>query len=252
MPGTANERLTLEIAAQTIGEGSINAFTDALNRFTASAERGAGVTTAIGTNMQTSVAKVALMSSALRDLDGSWENNTRMAARWLSTMPAVGTLLNANVIGFAALGGVMFEAGQKLYDFTQKHDPLIQAQKQLQDVSKGTTAALKGFNDEIAKMQQANYEFAFGKTASLFDQAGAWNAATAQPKMLADSMRADIARLTAERKSLAGGGTANGGVLDLAGTMDMDAGSGSAQANNARIAVIDKQLAMDQDRLEAA
>jgi hypothetical protein len=75
------------------------------------------------------VSSMVAGSSAVKELSGHWENNTRGAVKFLSTLPGVGKALQAAfpLIGGLAFAGLIAGIGEKVVDFIRKVNAMPKA-----------------------------------------------------------------------------------------------------------------------------
>jgi len=94
------------------------------------------------------VSSMVAGSSAMKELSGHWDNNTRGAVKFLSTIPGVGKALQAAfpLIGGLAFAGLITGIGEKVVEFVKKVNAMPQA---LTNGFRALTQAQALSNDEM-------------------------------------------------------------------------------------------------------
>ncbi len=111
--------------AQAIGQMNIVLSANAATFSEAIGQAQRRLTDLAGTSQKmghTTVTSVQAASGALRELNGDFTNNIRAVERFITTLPGVGSALQAAfpIVGGLAFAAMIGEVGKKIYDFQQR------------------------------------------------------------------------------------------------------------------------------------
>lgn len=157
-----NERLTLEIAAMTTGEASVDELATSIDRLAASSARagsvGGGAGRQIGEGFSHSVPEIAAASASIREFEGAIP--IRAVERFLTTTLGLGGALSAI---FPIAGAYAF--GEMILSTAAKYDPLIKAQAALSESNKKLDAEWKQLESRLEGLQARALTAQFGGKA---------------------------------------------------------------------------------------